>query len=116
MAHHSHDRCTRLQILLPILLFADLLRYLDADKIGCKPVFIGHNFYGIGIQTLIDGDHHSYAHAGSYNLVYRYVHHGGQLVGCHKFGQFKHLALSHLLLQSLLLAHLHLLTLVLAIS
>ena len=54
VTHHGYDRCARYQILLLILLLADLLGNLGAHKISGESVLIGHNVDGLGVQTLVD--------------------------------------------------------------
>ncbi len=105
MSHHGHDGSAGHQVLLIVLGLGHSLAHLGAHILGGKPELLGDEIDGLGIHALVDADHDTDAHASGDDLRHRNVHHGGQLVGSHKLGEFEHLALCclclHLVLHAL---------------
>ena len=79
MSHHRHNRRTRDQIVLVILLFRDGVLYLSRDILCGETEFIGYDVDGLRIQTLVDRNHNTDAHTSTDNLVYTHIHHGSKL-------------------------------------
>ena len=115
VTHHGHNRGTRHQVFFGIHLLYDGLRHLGTDVFGLIAEFLGHQVDGLGIQTLVDGDHDADTHTRGDDLRHRDVHHVGQFVGGHKLRQLQYLAF--FLFQFLLfqLAVLDILTFLLAV-
>ena len=97
VTHHGYNRSTRFQIFLCILFFHDGLCHFRTYIFRLKAEFFSHQINGLGIQTLVNGHHDTDAHAGTDDLRNGYVHHIGQLVGCHKLCQLQYFAISHFL-------------------
>ena len=114
VTHHGNNRRTRDEVVLVVLYLGDCLLHLSADIFGLESELLSHEVDGLGIQTLVDRHHDTYAHECSDHLVYRYVHHRSQFRNSHKLGQLQCLAL--LLLLATLLIHLFLSSLTLLLT
>ena len=78
--------------------------HLCAHIFGLETELFGDEVDGLCIESLVDGNHYSHAHERTDDLVYRHVHHVGELGNRHELGELQCLAL--LLLLATLLVHL----------
>ena len=95
MTHHRYNRSARFQIFLIILFLYDGLRHFCAYIFCLEAEFLSHQVDGLGIQTLVDGYHHTNAHTSGDDLSNRNIHHACQLVGRHEFRNLQYLAFCH---------------------
>ena len=93
MTHDSHNRSARLEVFFVVLLFGNGILYVCTDKFRLETKLFGHEVNRFGIHTLVNADHNANAHTRTDNLCHGHVHHRGEFVGRHKFGQLEHLAL-----------------------
>ena len=76
---------------------------------------LGHHSQSFSVETLVDRDWHTEAHAGADDLHHRHVHHRRQLVGGDELGHLQHLLVLFLTHHLLHHAARHLLTLLAAV-
>ena len=67
--------------------------HFGADIFGFVSELFGNDVDCLGVHSLVYAHHNAYAHAGSYDLVHRNVHHCCKLVGRNKFRKLEYLAL-----------------------
>ena len=92
VTHHRYNRSARFQIFLIILFLYDGLRHFCAYIFCLEAEFLSHQVDGLGIQTLVNGNHDTDTHTSTDNLRHRNVHHVGKVIGSHKLRQLQHLA------------------------
>ena len=102
MTHDGDDGRTLYQICRIVHFLLNLAFLIGGDELYLVSEFLGHQHEGIGIETLVDGDHQAQVHAGLDDFGHRDVHHDCQIVDCHKFGHLEYSALKLLLLAGLL--------------
>ena len=93
MAHDGDDRRPAHEVFLTVrFLLLDLVGQLRGHEFHLVTEFLGHQDQGFGIEALVDGYHHTQAHAGADYLDDRgIVHQGGQVVDRHEFRYFQNL-------------------------
>ena len=98
--HNRYDWCAGHYILIRIfaLVLTNLRHHLGADILGLEPELFSNDIDSLGIQTLVDANHHSQRHTGSNNFGNRHIHHYRQVVSRNKLGQFQYFRLSSFLL------------------
>src|SRR5690606_24690612 len=84
MAHHRHDGGTWLQIFRSILLEDDIRGTDFRDELNVHPVLICDERNRVGVETLVDRDHHPRFEEHLDDLIDRHVHQVGQFAGRHK--------------------------------
>ena len=92
MAHDCHDRSTRNEVVLIILLFADRLLHFGTDILRLEAELVGNKVDGLGIQPLVDGNHDADGHQGGDDLRHRDIHHRRQFGNCNELCQLQRLA------------------------
>ena len=106
VTHHSDNRWTGYPILFVVILLLislNSLNHVCTDIFGLETKLISHNIDRFRIQTLIDRNHDTNAHAGTDDLCHRHIHHVRQVIRSHELGQLQYLAFLFLLLQQLVL-------------
>jgi len=98
VTHHSHNGRTHAQVSLVIFFLLNGRSHLSTDELNFKSKLLGQQADGFGIQTLVNRHKQTQRHTGGNDLVHLNVHHAGQFVGRHKFGNLNGLLLEHLLL------------------
>ena len=93
VAHDRDDRGARHEIVLVVGLLADSLLHLGADILRGESELVGHEVDGLGVETLVDGDHDAHRHECGDDFRHRHIHHRGQFRYGHKLRQFQRLAL-----------------------
>ena len=93
MAHDGDDRRPAHEVFLTVrFLLLNLVGQLRGHEFHLVTEFLGHQDQGFGIEPLVDGYHHTQAHAGADYLDDRgIVHQGGQVVDRHEFRYFQNL-------------------------
>ena len=104
MTHDCNNRRTAHEVFLTILFLMNGVSHLGGYIFCGKTEFLGHDIDCLGIEALVDRHHHTDVHTCGDDVVYGLVHHGGQIVGRHKLGDFQNAAFSFLGLHSLTLA------------
>ena len=106
VSHHGHDRWTGHPILLVILFLirVDRLHDIRAHVLGLETELLRHDINRLRIQTLVDGNHDTDAHARADDLRNRDVHHIREVVRRDELRQLQYLALLLLQLHQLVLA------------
>ena len=102
VTHYRYDRSAMFQILFGIFFLYDSLCHFRTYIFCFEAEFFRHQIDCLGIQTLVNGNHHTDAHTSSDDLRNRNVHHACQLVGCHEFRQLQYFAFRHFLVFQLL--------------
>ena len=94
VSHHSHDRRTRHPIFFVVVFFIGLngFHHFGTYIFSLEAKLFGYDINCFRIQTLIDGNHDTDTHTSRNNLCNRNIHHVGEVVGCHEFGQLQYLA------------------------
>ncbi len=104
VAHDGHDGRTADEVFLAVLFLMDGVGHLGGDEFGGESEFLGHDVDGLGVKALVDGHHHADVHTGGDDAVHGHVHHHGQFVGRHEFGDFQYAAFGFFGLHVLALA------------
>ena len=94
VTHHSDDGRAFAEVFFVVHLFDDGLLHFGRNEFCGETKFFGHHFNGFLVKTLVDGHHNADAHASADDLCHRNVHHCGQFVGGHKFGELQHATFS----------------------
>ncbi len=94
VAHYGHDRRTRDEILVVVLLRGYGLCDGSADVFGCEAEFLGHDVDGLGVEALIDRHHDPEVHTRCNDVVDGDFHKVCEVVGRHELGQLYHAAFS----------------------
>ena len=115
VAHDGHDRWARHPILGVVLLFLNGFRHLGADVFRLEAELLGYDVDRLRVESLIDGDHHTDAHAGGDDLGDGDVHHVGQVVGGDELRELQDPAFAFFGAQQFLLAEGHSVTFLAAI-
>ena len=79
MTHDGHNRRTRHEFALVVLLLADSLLHLSTDILGLETKLVSYQVDGLSIETLVDRSHHADAHQRRDDLVDTHIHHRGKL-------------------------------------
>ena len=98
MSHNRDDRGTVSQVFFVILFYIDRLYYLRTDIFCLESELFCYDIDRFRIESLIDRHHDTDAHTSCDNVIYRYVHHDGQIVSGNELGQFQNATFFHLLL------------------
>ena len=105
MAHHGHDGCAGLQVVLVVLFLLDGVLHFGRHVFGGEAELLGHDVDGLGLQALVDAGHDADGHTGADDLDHGHVHHRCQFRHGDKLGELEHLALcclgGHLFRESL---------------
>lgn len=97
MTHNGHNRRTRYEIALVVLLLAHGFLHLCTDVLGLEAKLLSHHVDGLSIETLVDGGHDTNAHQRGDDLRHGNVHHRSQLRHGNELGELQYLALLLLL-------------------
>ena len=57
VSHDGNNRSTRHKVVLVVLLFTDSLLHLSAHIFGLESELVGNEVDGLGIESLVDGNH-----------------------------------------------------------
>ena len=104
VTHHSNHRWSCNEIVIGILRFTLCNRICKvcSHELDLITELLGNKHESLGIETLVDGHHHTEAHAGADNLGHRsVVHKSSKVVYSHELRNLQHLLLK--------LLHLHIL-------
>ena len=104
VAHDGHDGRTADEVFLAVLFLMYGVGHLGGDEFGGESEFLGHDVDGLCVKALVDGHHHADVHTGGDDAVDGHVHHHGQFVGRHEFGDFQYAAFGFFGLHVLALA------------
>ncbi len=115
VTHHGYDWSTWNQIILIILFLGNGLLNLCAHVLSLEAELLSHHVDGLGVETLVDGNHDTHAHQGRDDLSNGDVHHRSQLAYGNELGELQHLAFLLLLTSLVLQLLLNSLTLLLTI-
>ena len=95
VTHYGNDRGSWLHILRLILyslLFDGLLDF-SGNELDLVTEIFSHEGKGVGIQSLVDGNHKAEVHAGADDLCHRLGYHHSQIVDRNKLGDLQDIAL-----------------------
>ena len=91
VTHDGNHWWTFFEIFGVVHLIVDSLGNFGTGIFGLETELLGHDIDGLSVETHVDGNHHAQAHTCADDLVHGNVHHGCEVVGSHKLGEFEHL-------------------------
>ena len=81
VAHDRDDGRTGDEIFGIVLVDFDVFHPDIGHELDIEAVLVGDEGDGVGVEALVDGDHHAEAEPGLNNVGRRHVHHRGELAG-----------------------------------
>ena len=92
VTHHCNDGSTFEEVFFLVFFHNDSFLHFSRNIFCLETEFFSHEVDGFRVETLVDRNHDTDAHACTDNLSHGNIHHRCQLIRRYEFRKFKHLA------------------------